>query len=68
MTSISIAASSIPSVPGAWGVFEAGGLFALVISGVQFEQAVGIAYVLTIHIVNYLLIVLLGFREHVSLR
>jgi len=72
LISISIAASSIPSVPGAWGVFEAGGLFALVISGIQFDQAVGIAYVLTIHIVNYLLTVLLGIilalREHVSLR
>jgi uncharacterized membrane protein YbhN (UPF0104 family) len=54
------------------GVFEAGGLFALVISGVQFDQAVGIAYVLTVHIVSYLLVVLLGItlalREHVSLR
>ncbi len=71
VTSMSIAASSIPSVPGAWGVFEAGGLFALVISGVQFDQAVGIAYVLTVHIVSYLLVVLLGItlalREHVSL-
>jgi hypothetical protein len=71
VTSMSIAASFIPSVPGAWGVFEAGGLFALVISGVQFDQAVGIAYVLTVHIVSYLLIVLLGItlalREHVSL-
>ncbi len=69
---MSIAASSIPSVPGAWGVFEAGALFALVISGVQFDQAIGVAYVLAIHIVNYLLIVLLGItlalREHVSFR
>jgi hypothetical protein len=71
VTSISNVASSIPSAPGGWGVSEAGALFALVISGVPFEPAVGLAYVLTIHIVGYLLVVLLGItlalREHVSL-
>ncbi|BAP55029.1 hypothetical protein THII_0732 [Thioploca ingrica] len=71
MTSIAIAVSSIPSAPGAWGVLEAGALFALVILGVPFEQPVGVAYVLTFHAINNLLIVLLGvifaFREHISL-
>jgi hypothetical protein len=71
VTSISITASSLPSAPGAWGVFEAGALFALVILGIPFEQAVGVAYVLTIHIVNYLLVMLLGImlalQEHISL-
>lgn len=71
VTSMSITASSLPSAPGAWGVFEAGALFALVILGIPFEQAAGVTYVIIIHIVNYLLVVLLGImlalQEHMSL-
>jgi hypothetical protein len=71
VTSMSITASSLPSAPGAWGVFEAGALFALVILCIPFEQAAGVTYIIIIHIVNYLLLVLLGimlaFQEHISL-
>jgi len=60
VTAISITVSSIPSAPGSWGVFEAGALLSLVVLGVHFDQAVGVAYVLAIHISQYVPVLLFG--------
>ena len=72
VTSVSIAVSSIPSAPGAWGVFEAGALLSLMALNVNYNQAVGVAYVLIIHLCGYLPVVLLGAisasSEHVMIR
>jgi len=72
LTSVSIAVSSIPSAPGAWGVFEAGALLSISMLGVSYEQAVAIAYVFTIHVCQYIPVVLLGLfsviKEHITIR
>jgi len=72
LTAIAIAASSIPSAPGAWGVFEAGALLALAVMAVPADQATKIAYVLAIHVCQYVPVVVLGlvagWREHTSLK
>jgi len=72
LTAIAIAASSIPSAPGAWGVFAAGALLALAVMAVHADQATKIAYVLAIHVCQYVPVVVLGlvagWREHASLK
>lgn len=72
ITSVSISVSSIPSVPGAWGVFEAGALLALMALNIPFEQTTGLTYVLVIHLCQYIPVVLLGaiasIKEHFSFR
>lgn len=50
---------ALPSVPGFWGIWEAGGLFALTIFGISGEAAAG--YTLVNHAVQLLPIILLGF-------
>jgi uncharacterized protein (TIRG00374 family) len=50
---------ALPSVPGFWGIWEAGGLFALTIFGIVGEAAAG--YTLVNHAVQLLPIILLGF-------
>ena len=50
---------ALPSVPGYWGIWEAGGLFALTIFGISNEAAAG--YTLVNHAVQLLPIILLGF-------
>ncbi len=50
---------ALPSVPGYWGIWEAGGLFSLTIFGISSEAAAG--YTLVNHAVQLLPIILLGF-------
>lgn len=50
---------ALPSVPGYWGIWEAGGLFALAIFGISGEAAAG--YTLVNHAVQLIPIILLGF-------
>ena len=50
---------ALPSVPGFWGIWEAGGLFALTIFGVSGEAAAG--FTLINHAVQIIPIILLGF-------
>jgi uncharacterized membrane protein YbhN (UPF0104 family) len=60
VTAVSVGVSFIPSVPGAWGVFEAGALFALGVVGVDAPPASLLAYAFLIHLCQYLPVVLLG--------
>ena len=60
VTAISIAASAIPSVPGAWGVYEAGVLLALVLVRAAPEPGDGVAFAFVSHLCQYLPVVVLG--------
>ncbi len=72
VTSISVAASSIPSAPGAWGVFEAGALLAMIFLDIPHKKPEGLAFVFVMHLSQYLPVVLWGiasiFKEHVTYR
>lgn len=57
LTSVTTAVSSIPSAPGAWGVFEAGCLFTLTMLGIPFENADGVAYMILLHLSQYLSVI-----------
>lgn len=50
---------ALPSVPGFWGIWEAGGLFALTIFGISGEVAAG--FTLVNHAVQIFPVILLGF-------
>ena len=50
---------AIPSVPGFWGVWEAGGVFAMMIFGMEGSDVVG--YHLINHVVQLLPVMLIGF-------
>jgi glycosyltransferase 2 family protein len=50
----------IPAAPGYWGLFEAGVLFTLTVFAVQPNESVGTAYALTLHLVQYIPILLIG--------
>lgn len=60
VTAISIAASAIPSVPGSWGVYEAGALLALVLVHANPEPGAGVAFAFASHLCQYLPVVVLG--------
>jgi hypothetical protein len=49
---------ALPSAPGFWGIWEAGGVFALYLFGVPTRDAVG--YTLTVHVVQIVPIMLVG--------
>lgn len=49
---------ALPSVPGFWGVWEAGGVFAMVLFGVSHETAAG--FTLTNHVVQIVPVVIVG--------
>lgn len=50
----------IPAAPGYWGLFEAGGLFTLTVFGLQQDESSGTAYVLVLHLSQYLPILAVG--------
>lgn len=54
----------IPAAPGYWGLYEAGGLFSLIIMGIIEPDteglSIGLAYILLTHIVQYVPIVIIG--------
>ncbi len=56
---------ALPSVPGYWGLWEAGGVFALSLFGVSSSSAAG--FTLANHAVQLLSVILLGFHSSVSL-
>jgi uncharacterized protein (TIRG00374 family) len=72
VTAVAIAVASIPSAPGAWGVFEAGALLTLAFLGIEPDEATGVAYAFAAHFSQYLPVVLFGvlaaLLEHVSWR
>jgi len=49
---------SLPSVPGFWGLFEAGGVFGLMVFGVAGKEAAG--FILTNHVIQMLPVILTG--------
>lgn len=72
VTAVSIAVASVPSAPGAWGVFEAGALLTLAFLGIEHDEATGVAYVFAAHFSQYLPVVAFGvvaaLSQHVSWR
>lgn len=50
----------IPAAPGYWGLYEAGGIFTLIVLGVTTDKSLALAYTMTIHLVQYVPIVALG--------
>jgi hypothetical protein len=50
---------ALPSVPGFWGLWEAGGVFALTLFGVSIKDAAG--YTLANHAVQMFPVILMGF-------
>lgn len=50
----------VPAAPGYWGLFEAGGLFTLTVFGLMADESVGTAYVLVLHLSQYLPILAVG--------
>ncbi len=60
VTVISISAASIPSTPGAWGIFEGGALLALKLLNVPCAISESIAFVLVLHLSLYIPVILMG--------
>ena len=52
---------SLPSVPGFWGLWEAGGVFGLLIFGVPAKEAAG--FTLANHVVQILPIIVVGIAS-----
>lgn len=53
---------TIPAAPGYWGLFEVGAIFSLIVLGVLSPEArsEALAYALTVHLVQYVPIVVMG--------
>jgi uncharacterized protein (TIRG00374 family) len=56
---------ALPSVPGYWGIWEAGGVFALTLFGVSSRTAAG--FTLANHAIQLLPVVLMGFSSSLAL-
>lgn len=56
---------ALPSVPGYWGIWEAGSIFAVTIFGVNMENAAG--YSLVNHAVQIFPVIIIGFFSAISL-
>ncbi len=50
----------VPAVPGYWGLFEAGTIFSLYVMGITSDRSLALAYAITIHLVQYVPIVVIG--------
>lgn len=60
MTALSTLAAFIPSVPGAWGVYESASLFALIAMGVDATHAQMLGYSILCHLCQYSTIIISG--------
>jgi glycosyltransferase 2 family protein len=60
----------IPAAPCYWGLFEAGVLFTLTVFAIHPNESVGTAYALTLHLVQYIpvLVIGLGFAAQSQIR
>lgn len=56
---------ALPSVPGYWGIWEAGGVFALTLFGVSSQAAAG--YTLAAHAVQLFPVIIMGFLSSLAL-
>ena len=52
---------SLPSVPGWWGLWEAGGVFALSLFGISAKDAAG--FTLANHAIQVIPVILIGFAS-----
>ena len=52
---------ALPSVPGFWGIWEAGGVFALSLFGVSYKDALG--YTLSNHAIQIFPVIIIGFAS-----
>jgi glycosyltransferase 2 family protein len=50
----------VPSAPGYWGLFEAAIVFMLLAMGVQEDKSIATAYAITVHLVQYVPLVIVG--------
>ncbi len=50
---------ALPSVPGFWGLWEAGGIFAMLLFGVSYKEAAG--FTLANHVVQMFPVIIIGF-------
>ena len=61
----------IPAAPGYWGLFEAGTIFSLQVMGITSDLSTALAYAITIHLLQFLPIVVIGlafaWRSRISL-
>jgi glycosyltransferase 2 family protein len=60
LTSVSIIASALPSIPGAWGVFEGSVVAAAPVLGVVGADAELVSFALIAHFVQYAMVLALG--------
>ena len=60
VTAVSIAVSSLPSAPGAWGVFEAGVFLILKAMKLPVDDVLIVGYAFTTHACQYVMVMLLG--------
>lgn len=56
---------ALPSVPGYWGIWEAGGVFALTLFGIPSQTAAG--YTLVSHAVQLFPVIIMGFLSSLAL-
>ena len=52
---------ALPSVPGFWGLWEAGGVFALSLFGISARDAAGFGFTLANHAVQMFPVIIMGF-------
>lgn len=60
ISTISILAASLPSSPGAWGIFEAGTLLSIQLLGIECEIKTAAAFAFSLHFGQYLTVILAG--------
>lgn len=61
VTALAVGASFLPSAPGAWGLYEAGALLGLTISGALPDDAsVGVAFAVLSHVMTYVPVIVAG--------
>ena len=62
----------LPSGPSYFGMYEAGGIFSLLILGITQDRSLALSYTLAIHLLQIIPIIILGlfyaYQDHVSIR
>lgn len=67
LTCISIFGTSMPAVPGGWGLFEGGVVISLIALGVEQNTSVHLAYAVAIHALSIFITIIAGFYGYVRL-
>ncbi|MDJ0655486.1 MAG: lysylphosphatidylglycerol synthase transmembrane domain-containing protein [Xanthomonadales bacterium] len=66
LTAVTVIFSAAPSAPGAWGIFEAAGVMVILSLGIAEEGPPALAFVLTLHLVQYAPVVIAGFLANLG--